>query len=121
MDPVKDVTLLLPPPNGAPDSPPVKLYVEARRGGEGEVATGVAQGLEKALEGIQAVGGEIARTLKAIEPDSFTVELGFEFKSEAGGLVAMLVRAGGSATVKVTMEWERDNGHAPTLLGGREE
>ena len=85
---------------------PVKLYVEARRGaGEAEVSNKVVKGLEQVTGSIEAVAANVARAVRAASPDAFTVELGFEMKAEAGGLVAMLVRSGGAATIKVTLEW----------------
>lgn len=89
------------------------LYVQAvgepgaMAGGEQEVAGGLPS-LDRAFDTIQAVGNKVADAIKAVAPDKFTVELGFEFKAEAGGLVAMMVRSGGSASIKVTMEWDRD-------------
>ncbi len=85
---------------------PVKLYVEARRAaGEAEVSNKVVKGLEQVTGSIEAVAANVARAVRAASPDAFTVELGFEMKAEAGGLVAMLVRSGGTATIKVILEW----------------
>lgn len=88
---------------------PVRLYVEARDsgGGEADVAFDVADGMRQVTDAIGAVAGTVADTLAAVAPQKFSVELGFEVKAEAGGLVALLVRSGGSATITVKMEWER--------------
>jgi hypothetical protein len=89
---------------------PVRLYVEARRDvGEVEVGNKIVDGLDNVLDAIRAMAGQIAQTVKHLTPDRFAVELGFEIKSEAGGLVAMLVRAEGSASLKVTLEWGNDS------------
>jgi Trypsin-co-occurring domain 1 len=87
----------------------VYLYVQAlgTQSAEGEVAGGGPANLDRAFEAIQVVGNRVAEAIKAVAPDKFVVELNFEFKAEAGGLVAMLVRSGGSASIKVTMEWDR--------------
>lgn len=90
------------------------LYVQAVgepgaiAAGEQEVAGGLPS-LDRALDGINVIGNKVASAIKAVAPDKFTVELDFEFKAEAGGLVAMLVRSGGSASIKVTMEWDRES------------
>ena len=92
---------------------PVSLFVQTV-GTDGEqMIAGGTPPLEPALNAINAVGNKVADAVKAIAPDKFTVELGFEFKAEAGGLVAMLVRSGGSASLKLTMEWVK-----PSTAGG---
>lgn len=94
----------------------ITVFVEARPGtGEQEVSSRTVEGMKAVLDGIQAVSGAVADTVRAVRPDRFSVELGFEVKSEAGGLAAMLVRAGGSATIKVTLEWDAS---AATVTGG---
>ena len=95
----------------------VLLYVEAREGGEvveggggdelEETAFSVKAGLKSVTDAIRAVGQEIADAYRAVGPDTFTVELGFDMKAEQGGVVALFVKAGGSASIKVTMEWKK--------------
>jgi hypothetical protein len=88
---------------------PVLLYVEARdSGGEAEIAHETIKGLGQVTGSIEAVATNVARAVRSATPDSFEVELGFELKAEAGGLVALLVRSGGTATIKVTMKWGPD-------------
>jgi hypothetical protein len=84
------------------------IYVDAVdvAGGESEVAGRVFD-LEDVLASVRAVAQRVAESLKAISPDKCSVELGFEVKAEAGGLVALLVRSGGSASLKITLEWNR--------------
>jgi NTP-dependent ternary system trypsin peptidase co-occuring protein len=87
---------------------PVLLYVQTvDAGGEAEVGFSVVDGLRQVTDAIGAVAGEVAGALERAAPQKFSVELGFELKSESGGLVALLAKAGGTATIKVTMEWER--------------
>lgn len=94
---------------------PISLFVQTVGSGGEQMIAGGTPPLEPALDAINAVGNKVANAVKAIAPDKFSIELGFEFKAEAGGLVAMLVRSGGSASVKLTMEWERPK---PTPPGG---
>jgi hypothetical protein len=87
---------------------PVRLYVEAKdTGGEAEVGFSVVEGLAQVTDAIGAVAGQVADALEKVAPRKFSVELGFEIKAESSGLVALLARSGGTATIKVTMEWER--------------
>jgi hypothetical protein len=93
-----------------------RLYVEAVADtGEQDVANQVVEGLQAALDSIQAIGHRVAETAKAIEPDRFSVQLGFTFKLEQGVLVAMLVKGSGTASLTVNLEWDRStNRTAPT-------
>ncbi len=88
------------------------LYVQAVADeGEHEVVGGkVVESLGTAMDAIKAVGHQVTQAVKAIEPDQFSIQLGFEFKLEQGTLVALLVRGGGTASVTVTMQW---NGTSP--------
>jgi len=108
MSDVTDVPVLLATgPDGT--DPPVRLYIEARRGGgEGEISNKPFEGLDKVTASIEAVSASVARAVKAAAPTTFSVELGFEIKAESSGLVALLVRSGGTATIKVSMEWAAD-------------
>lgn len=106
--------------DGVPLDRPVVLYVEARSDEsayEGEVSSHVVDSLTGALEAVRVVSAQIAQSVKDIGPDSFEIQLGFELKSEAGGLVAMLVRAGATATMQVTLQWqgEKPGGTLPAL------
>lgn len=93
-----------------PDGTPVKLYVEtADDGGETDIGFHVAEGLDQVTDAITAVSGKVVDALKKAAPKKFTVEMGFEFKVEEGGLVALFTRVAGEAAIKVTMEWERQD------------
>lgn len=92
-----------------------RLYVEAIGDtGEQEVLGGkVIDGLGGVTDAIRALGDQLTRAVKAIEPDQFSIEFGFEFKVEQGGLVALLVRGGGTASVTVTLEWNKKSADSP--------
>lgn len=86
---------------------PVEFWVEARPGDGGQQVGGIEfTNLDGVLTGVRTVAGAVAGAVRAIRPDKFSVELGFTVKAEAGGLVALLVRSGGEATLTVTLEWE---------------
>lgn len=87
----------------------IRLYVEAHRmGGEEEIGFSFAEGLDSAMETIRVVSTRVADAVRAVSPDTFSVELGFEFVVEAGRLVALFAKAGGTASINVTLEWEKD-------------
>lgn len=84
------------------------IYVEARRRvGEGEVASGGIADFGRVTDGIRLVARDIGEALKEAGPDKLTVEMGFEVKAEAGGLIALLARGGATATINVTMVWDK--------------
>jgi Trypsin-co-occurring domain 1 len=87
-----------------------RLYIEAVSadgGGEEKVSSQVVESLQTALDSIKAIGVRVAETARAIEPDRFSVQLGFTFKLEQGVLVAMLVKGSGTASLTVNLEWDR--------------
>jgi hypothetical protein len=89
------------------DGKPLKLYVEARRGaGEQQISSKVPTNLDDVTATIRYVAGSVGSALADAAPDKFSVELGFELKAEAGGLVAILVNGSATATIKATLEWE---------------
>lgn len=88
------------------------LYIEAVAdlGSEHQVSNQVVESLQTALDSMKAIGHRVAEAAKAIEPDRFSVELGFSFKLEQGVLVAMLVKGSGTGSVTVNLEWDRKTG-----------
>ena len=85
-----------------------RLYIEAiAAGGEEQVGNQVVESLQSALDSIKAIGHRVAEAAEAIEPDRFSVQLGFSFKLEQGVLVAMLVKGSGTASLTVNLEWDR--------------
>jgi Trypsin-co-occurring domain 1 len=86
----------------------VRFYVEARQDTtEHEAANALTEGLDSAMDAIRTLGNHVADTVRAIGPDHFGIELGFEFKLEQGTLVAMLVRGSAKANVTVHLEWDK--------------
>jgi hypothetical protein len=93
-----------------------RFYIEALTdlGGEQQVSSKVVESLQTALDSMKAIGQRVAEAAKAIEPDHFSVELGFSFKLEQGVLVAMLVKGSGTASVTVNLQWDRQTAKAAT-------
>ena len=86
----------------------VRFYVEARQdSAEHEVGSTLTEGLGAAMDAIKTLGSHVADAAKAIEPDHFGIQLGFEFKLEQGTLVAMLVRGSATANVTVNLQWDK--------------
>jgi Trypsin-co-occurring domain 1 len=86
----------------------VRFYVEARQdSAEHEVGSTLTEGLGTAMDAIRTLGSHVADAAKAIEPDHFSIQLGFEFKLEQGTLMAMLVRGSATANVTVNLLWDK--------------
>jgi hypothetical protein len=84
------------------------IYVETvPLGGEEDVAFEVLQ-LQSVMETIEDVANQFAVSLERIRPNKASVELGVDFGVEAGQLTALIVKGSGNASLKVTLEWERD-------------
>jgi hypothetical protein len=93
-----------------PDSDEPTIYVEAiRAGGEAEVSFGGVADFSRVTDGIRAVAKDVSDALRDAGPTKLSVEMGFEVKLEAGGLIALLARGGGTASITVSMEWEAGN------------
>jgi hypothetical protein len=61
--------------------------------------------LEGVTKSIETVGREVLESVKKVKPAKATVELGFGLALEQGQLVALLGKAKGEASIKVTLEW----------------
>ena len=96
---------------------PVELWVEARAGDDGQQVAGFEfAGLDNVFQAVRTVASTAADTVRTVRPDKFSVELAFTVKASAGGLVALLVRSGGEATIKVTLEWEAQQAGGATAV-----
>jgi hypothetical protein len=70
------------------------------------------EGLSKSIE---AIAERMTAVLDRARPDRAAVEFGIDVGVEPGGLTALIVKGTGTATIKVTLEWER----AAASEGGR--
>lgn len=63
-------------------------------------------GVEKSIE---AIAERMTAALDHVKPDRAAVEFGVDVGVESGALTALLVKGTGTATLKVTLEWERSD------------
>jgi hypothetical protein len=59
------------------------------------------------VEGLAQV---VAQSLRRVQPQKATAELGLSLKVESGHLTGVLVKAGGDATIKIGLTWEHSDG-----------
>lgn len=99
-------------PNGAV----VSVEIERRRGGNvGALDRFDFTEVQRVIDGLAKV---IAESLRTVEPKSATAKLGLSLKVEAGTLTGALVKAGGSASLEISLVWERVEDKPPGAQGG---
>ena len=59
-------------------------------------------------ESIEAVADRVTGAFDRVKPDRAAVEFGVDVGVESGALTGLIAKGTGSATLKVTLEWERD-------------
>src|SRR5436190_22243705 len=74
-------------------------------GGEDDVAAGILS-FERVTDVIRGISADIFNTLDAVQTRKATVEFGLEFAVESGKLTALLVKGAGTASLKITLEWD---------------
>ena len=57
-------------------------------------------------DSIEAVSSRVTRALEKVKPDRATVEFGVDVGVESGGLTGLIAKGTGTATLKITLEWE---------------
>ena len=83
------------------------FFVQARvLGGESDVGIKFTS-FEKVTKGIERFATTLANAWKAAEPNKATVEFDLEFAYESGELMALFVNGSTSASMKVTLEWNK--------------
>jgi hypothetical protein len=74
-------------------------------GGEEDVAAGMLS-FDGVADALDEISRTIVKALDSAKPKKATVEFGLEVALESGKLTAMLVKGSGTASLKVTLEWE---------------
>jgi hypothetical protein len=74
---------------------------------------GQVQGI---IEGLAQV---VAQSLRRARPQKATAELGLSLKVESGRLTGVLVKAGGDASIKISLTWERSAEGTSVIEAGR--
>lgn len=85
------------------------MVVVAETAGRTQVADSkIVARLDEITSSIERVSRDVLRAVRRAGPTKTVVELGFGLSVEAGHVVALFGKAGGEATIKVTLEWSRD-------------
>jgi hypothetical protein len=91
-------------PNG------VVVGVEVAEGGAGNVSALDQLDFRQVEDVIEGLAQVVTRALRKSRPHRATAELGLNLKVESGNLTGILVKAGGSASLKISLTWERSSG-----------
>ena len=68
------------------------------------------------LKTISSVAQSVRSAAAAAKPDAVSVEFGIEITAKAGKLVSVLADVGGSATLKITLNWQSATGVGDAVL-----
>ena len=99
-------------PNG------VSIGVEAVRGrGARDVSSGGSFDFDQVSAALTGLAQVAKDAIEKAAPDTASVEFGMDLKVEAGKLTALLVSGSGSASLKVTLGWEKGAAPAAGNLG----
>ena len=71
--------------------------------------TNIVAKLSTITSSIERVSHDVLDAVRRAGPTKATVELGFGLAVEAGQIVALFGKGRGEASIKVTLEWSRDN------------
>jgi hypothetical protein len=90
------------------------VLVRALDDGDGTPAQGAEEAgfgdrfdLDDVVESIRGIATSLNHAIESAAPTSASVELGFEVAVKSGRLTALLVEGSGTASLKVTLTWER--------------
>ena len=74
---------------------------------ERPVGIGDVLSFDGVTKSIEAIAERMTAALERVKPDKAAVEFGIDVGVESGALTALVVKGTGSATLKVTLEWQR--------------
>lgn len=85
----------------------VEFFVELADGG-GPRTVGVADALsfDGVRDTVEAIAGQLGQVWDRVKPSEASVEFGLSLTAKSGKLTGLLVEAGGSASLKVTLSWK---------------
>jgi hypothetical protein len=85
------------------------MQVEVRKSADREqdVKIGDVLSFEGVANSVEAIATSISGVLQRVSPKRASVEFGVDVGVESGALTAMLVKGTGTATLKITLEWEK--------------
>ncbi len=73
---------------------------------ERPVGIGDVLSFDGVTDSIEAIAKRMTAALDRVRPDRATVEFGIDVGVESGMLTALVVKGTGTATLKVTLEWQ---------------
>lgn len=85
------------------------VRIRQPRSSEEEV-TWLDYDLDDVVDAIKAMAGRLGTVFVALEPTKASIEFSVDLSVEAGKLVALFFEGGGSAGLKVSLEWDRTRG-----------
>ena len=94
-----------------PNGGTLEVEVVGNAGAQDIAASGHLD-FDQVRDGLAGLAQVVKEAMVKAVPDKATVEFGMEMTVKEGRLTALLVSGGASASLKVTMEWEKDSAQA---------
>jgi hypothetical protein len=82
-----------------------RLHIKATILGREEDVAFKLLSFEQVTDTIEHVATALTAALKKAKPKKASVEFGLEIAVDSGKLTALLVESGGTATIKIALEW----------------
>jgi hypothetical protein len=84
------------------------IQIEVQTAGDPEALVSIRKVLsfDGVVDSIQAISERMTKALETVAPDKAAVEFGVDIGLESGALTALIAKGTGSATLKITLEWE---------------
>jgi hypothetical protein len=92
-------------PGGAPLLVHAEQFGEPRGGGAADVGFRDTFRLDAVADAIKGVATAVHEALDSLRPEVVEVELGLDLALKGSRVLAMLVDAGSSASIKIRLEW----------------
>ncbi len=77
-------------------------------GGQQFIAAGLSPAFDEISAAIEGIAKTVVTTLRHVRPSKGTVEFGLQIAVEAGHLTTLLVKGSGAASLKITLEWDKE-------------
>lgn len=87
-----------------------RVLVEVQTGADPESDVGIVKdrSFDGVVDAIQKISRQLSAAMAEIKPDKAALEFGVDIGVESGQLTALIVKGTGSASLKITLEWEAE-------------
>jgi hypothetical protein len=98
-----------------PNGQTMLARVHAVDGRPRDIGLGEQLSLTEVTQTLHGVGAAVLDTLDHLQPGQASVEFGLDLAVRSGRLTGLLVEGGATATLRVTLQWTRQEADTPTM------